>query len=382
MWATRQASKPTARRHLRRPLGRHVFQPSWETNLDQAADPPNALVGDKPAAASSRGLADRVELACIAVERTRMPMVVADVREGANHIVLANQAFLNLTGYSAQEVIGRDCRFLQGALTSPSAIADVRRAIAHEQEATVELVNYRKDGSTFWNQLYLSPIHGDDGRLIYFFGSQLDVTERRRAEDLEAVQRRLLREVDHRAMNALAIVQGIVRMTRADDAATYSRSVQARVQALSQVHGLLAAGGWAQVPFSDLLRVQFEPYRSDRVATAGPEVLVPAQIAQSVALMLHELIDNAVRHGALSSSAGNLDIYWGESDRRWLRLRWTESGVPHSTSAIDAGFGFKMIDAIVERQLRGELTRNWRAGAVDTLVSIPLRGDAPAFPAA
>lgn len=350
--------------------------------MDQAADPPHALVGDKPAAASSRGLADRVELACIAVERTRMPMVVADARAGANQIVLANQAFLDLTGYSAQEVIGRDCRFLQGEGTSPSAIAEVRRAIANEQEATVELVNYRKDGTSFWNQLYLSPIHGDDGRLLYFFGSQLDVTERRRAEDLETVQRRLLREVDHRAMNVLAIVQGIVRMTRADDAETYSRSVQARVQALSQVHGLLAAGGWAQVPFSDLLRVQFEPYRSDRVAAAGPEVLVPAQIAQSVALVLHELIDNAVRHGALSSSAGNLHIQWGESDRHWLRLRWTESGVPKPISQIDAGFGFKMIDAIVERQLRGELTRNWQAGAVDTLVSIPLRGDAPAFQAA
>ncbi|MDP1601092.1 PAS domain-containing protein [Phenylobacterium sp.] len=350
--------------------------------MDQAADPPHALVGDKPAAASSRGLADLVELACIAVERTRMPMVVADARAGANQIVLANQAFLDLTGYSAQEVIGRDCRFLQGEGTSPSAIAEVRRAIANEQEATVELVNYRKDGTSFWNQLYLSPIHGDDGRLLYFFGSQLDVTERRRAEDLETVQRRLLREVDHRAMNVLAIVQGIVRMTRADDAETYSRSVQARVQALSQVHGLLAAGGWAQVPFSDLLRVQFEPYRSDRVAAAGPEVLVPAQIAQSVALVLHELIDNAVRHGALSSSAGNLHIQWGESDRHWLRLRWTESGVPKPISQIDAGFGFKMIDAIVERQLRGELTRNWQAGAVDTLVSIPLRGDAPAFQAA
>ena len=172
-----------------------------------------------------------------------MPMVVADARAGANHIVLANQAFLNLTGYSAQEVIGRDCRFLQGEGTSRSAIAEVRRAIANEQEATVELVNYRKDGTSFWNQLYLSPIHGDDGRLLYFFGSQLDVTERHRAEDLEAAQRRLLREVDHRAMNVLAIVQGIVRMTRADDAEGYSRSVQARVQALSQVHGLLAAGG-------------------------------------------------------------------------------------------------------------------------------------------
>jgi PAS domain S-box-containing protein len=311
-----------------------------------------------------------------------MPMVVADARGGPNHIVLANQAFLRLTGYDADEVIGRDCRFLQGERTSPSAVAEIRRAIVSEQDVTIELLNYRKDGTSFWNQLFLSPIHAEDGRLMYIFGSQLDVTERRRAQDLEAVQRRLLREVDHRAMNVLAIVQGIVRMTRADDAADYAHSVQARVRALSQAHSLLASGGWAHVPFSELLRVQIEAYESDRVAMAGPDVLVPAHIAQSVALVLHELIDNAARHGALSSSGGSLHVHWHESDGQKLRLHWTELGAPKSMGPIDAGFGFKMIDAIVERQLGGSLTRDWQGGAINTLLSIPLRGEAPAFKAA
>jgi PAS domain S-box-containing protein len=131
-------------------------------------------------------LSDRSELALIAVERTRMPMVVTDPRQDDNPIVLANPAFLRLSGYAAGEVIGRNCRFLQGKGTSIAAIAEIRAAVAEAREANVEILNYRKSGEWFWNQLYLSPVHDDDGRLIYWFASQLDVTRQRRVERLEA----------------------------------------------------------------------------------------------------------------------------------------------------------------------------------------------------
>jgi len=174
--------------------------------VSETLKPSTNLHGDTPAVASPQGLADRRELAFVAVERTRMPMVVTNPREEDNPIVLANKAFLNLTGYTGEEIIGRNCRFLQGAGTSRAAISEIRVATAQEREVNVEILNYRKDGSTFWNQLRLSPIHSDDGKLLYYFGCQDDVTRLRKAQILEASEHRLLREVDHRARNVLTVV--------------------------------------------------------------------------------------------------------------------------------------------------------------------------------
>ncbi|MBC7667287.1 MAG: PAS domain-containing protein [Gemmatimonadaceae bacterium] len=152
-----------------------------------------------------------------------MPMVIADARNGDHPIVLANQAFLDLTGYGPDEVVGRNCRFLQRWETSKGAIAEIRAAVGEGQECDVEILNDRKDGSAFWNQLHLSPVRDETGQLLYIFATQRDVTESRKIRSLEAAEHRLLREVDHRAMNALAIVEGIVRLTRADNPSSVRR---------------------------------------------------------------------------------------------------------------------------------------------------------------
>src|ERR1700712_5169293 len=103
------------------------------------------LHGDSPAAALPGMMLDRRELALVAVERTRMPMVVTDPRQPDAPIVLANQAFLDLTGYTAEEVLGRNCRFLQGPRTAAAAIDELRRGLSEDRDIDVELVNYRKD---------------------------------------------------------------------------------------------------------------------------------------------------------------------------------------------------------------------------------------------
>ena len=117
-----------------------------------------------------------------AVHATRMPMVVADPRQPDTPLVFANEAFLEMTGYSIAEILGKNCRFLQGPDTDPSTVALIGEAIRAEKELTVELLNYRKDGSTFWNALFLTPVRGESGELLYYFSSQLDVSRRRDAE--------------------------------------------------------------------------------------------------------------------------------------------------------------------------------------------------------
>ncbi|SFU85851.1 PAS domain S-box-containing protein [Methylobacterium sp. 174MFSha1.1] len=117
-----------------------------------------------------------------AVETTRMPMIVTDPHQPDNPIVFANQAFLRMTGYRPEELVGTNCRFLQGPETDRETVSEVRRAIAERKEIATEILNYRKDGSTFWNALFISPVYDKKGELVYFFGSQLDVSRRRDAE--------------------------------------------------------------------------------------------------------------------------------------------------------------------------------------------------------
>lgn len=112
-------------------------------------------------------------------------------------------------------MIGRNCRFLQGQETSPHAAAEICTGLGQEPATNVEILNYRKDGSTFWNRLHISPIQDDDSKLIYFFASQIDVTELRKVQALEVSERRLLMEVEHRSKNVLAIVESIVRLSDA-----------------------------------------------------------------------------------------------------------------------------------------------------------------------
>lgn len=112
-----------------------------------------------------------------------MPMIVTDPHHHDNPIVFANRAFLEMTGYTADEIIGHNCRFLQGPETDRETVDAIREAIAERRDFATEILNYRKDGSSFWNALFTSPVFDDRGELVYFFGSQLDVSRRRDAED-------------------------------------------------------------------------------------------------------------------------------------------------------------------------------------------------------
>jgi PAS domain S-box-containing protein len=140
------------------------------------------------------GLNERGNIFFAAVEMTRMPMLVTDPRQPDDPIVFANGAFLDLTGYRQKDILGRNCRLLQGPDTDRGTIDEVRRAIREQRAVAVDVLNYKADGTPFWNALFLGPIFDQHGQLLYFFASQMDITERRQTRPggmtgLELVER-------------------------------------------------------------------------------------------------------------------------------------------------------------------------------------------------
>jgi len=112
-----------------------------------------------------------------AIMHSAAPMVLSNPRLADCPMVAMNQAFVDLTGYGRDEMLGRNCRFLQGPKTDPDSAPRIRACLDAGQGCIEWIVNYRRDGSVFWNLLFISPVHGEDGTLLYYFGNQLDITK-------------------------------------------------------------------------------------------------------------------------------------------------------------------------------------------------------------
>jgi two-component sensor histidine kinase len=239
---------------------------------------------------------------------------------------------------------------------------------ADEHVVSVELLNYRKDGSAFWNQLHISPVHDQNGDTIYYFASQKDVSARRRAQELEGIERLLLMEVDHRAMNALALVESILTLTRAEDAAGYSAAVKRRIAAIARVHRLLARSSWQGTKLETLvceeavLGLNFH----------GPAATVAPRLAQPLAIVFHELIANARQHGALLQH-GRVSVGW-EIPSDQLIIHWEEDGSHAVEAHPDPGLGLSIVRSVIERQLGGSATLNWQPQGLVAHLVVPISG--------
>ena len=175
-----------------------------------------------------------------AIETTRMPMILTDPKQADNPIVFANHAFTSMTGYTPEEIVGRNCRFLQGPETDRDTVAEVRESIQDHKEASVEILNYRKDGTSFWNALYISPVFSRAGELVYFFASQLDVSRRRDAEaalqqaqKMEAVGQ-LTGGIAHDFNNLLQVITGYMDSLKDQAAASQNARMVRQVGAVSE----------------------------------------------------------------------------------------------------------------------------------------------------
>jgi len=328
-----------------------------------------------------------------AIRGTRMAMVITDPRQTDNPIVFANQAFQTLTGYSRDEIIGRNCRFLQGPETEKATTAAIRTSIEAGVDIQVDILNYRKDGSTFWNALFLSPVRGEDGAIQFFFASQLDVTDRvdskRKVEDevqirtaaLEsalAAKTLLLHEVDHRVKNNLTMIGSLLRLqARSLEDPALSRTLDSmleRVDALATVHRRLYqsddisrfdVGALAETLVADVIASTGRT--NIAIASDIEPIEVPSSHASAVGLIINELLTNAVKHAYADGRGGVLSLSAKARDgRASIIIEDDGPGMPTSP-VVKKGLGLTLIQRL-SRQVSGKT--DWSPLSSGTRVTV------------
>lgn len=343
----------------------------------------------------------------LAFDASPTPMLVTDAQRADNPIVWINDAFLELTGYARHELIGRNCRMLQGPDTDRAEIGRMRAAIETAVPYAGEILNYRKDGTAFWNGMTINPVRDAEGRLVYFFAAQADMTDKRRMEtamrgtndelerqvgartaDLEyalAQKTALLHEVDHRVKNNLQVISSLMllkaRRTPEGEARDALQGMADRIGALSTAHRMLYASDdvshFDLADFaSDFLSDVNAALDADRiqVEAAVDSVSVSAAMAAPLALMIHELTSNAVRHAFPGSRSGRVTVK-ARREADCLCLTIADDGVGVARPEPNpAGFGRNLVEMLV-RQLRGRIA--WQDGAPGTRVEISVPLPAP-----
>jgi two-component sensor histidine kinase len=197
----------------------------------------------------------------------------------------------------------------------------------------------------------LSPVFDDNGQVTHLIPSGFDVTERNQALDHAQM---LMEEVNHRSKNVLSLVQAIARQTVRSSPEDFLLKFSDRISALARAQDLLVKANWNSVDLSRLVESQLEYFEdafNDRIHFSGPAVVVTAQAAQSLSMILHELATNAGKYGALSNSAGRVEIDWTVDSidgKAALSLTWQESGGPLVVKPSRTGFGSVLMTTLIE----------------------------------
>ena len=327
------------------------------------------------------------EAIVLAFKGAQLPIVIADARRGDQPILFANPAFLSMIGYEESEVVGRNCRFLQGPDTDPQAVHQIRSALATGAAVSVEMVNYRKDGGRFWNALHVSPVRDAAGEVAFFLGSQRDITARREAElELRACAERaleqktaLLHEIDHRVKNNLQLISSLLLLQsrRAEDEATRAalRRTLERVTAIATVHRRLFQGeAIDRFDFAEFVRdlvgdLTGAAARRDLEVRLDLEpVEVGASQAAPLALILSELVTNALRHAKPDGGPAHLRVGLARSERSF-EMVVEDDGVGREAPA--SGFGLT-IAALLAQQLRADIRLEDAAPGLRARVRCPV----------
>jgi len=257
-------------------------------------------------------------------------------------------------------------------------------AIALKEDRPVrgmEAIAERPDGTRISFIPYPTPLHDDAGRLVGAVNMIVDITDRKRAEEQQAL---LIRELHHRVRNTLATVQAIMGSTArsSDTIEEFKTALIGRIGALAKTHRLLTEEA-GDVTFGDILHNELDAFddgSDKRITLSGPDVLLPAQLAVSLGMAIHELTTNAAKYGALSVYGGKIDVTWSmtiEAARRRLDFDWVESGGPPVTPPQRDGFGSRLLQAVLPGQIQATASMEYCREGVRMHCSVPMALDDP-----
>lgn len=242
---------------------------------------------------------------------------------------------------------------------------DALREKTDDPRITLEYpIRRADDGTRRWLSCVGRVFYDQDGRTpVRAIGVMMDVTDRREAEERQNL---IVKELNHRVRNNLAVVQAIVsqtlRMSKPGEA--FGR-IQERLMSIARTHDFLNRSNWGGVSLLDLLRSELEPHAvigGDRVQLAGPHVALNSRVALALGLSFHELTTNATKYGSLSVPEGRLSVTWKvepEGDATEIVIDWLERGGPAARAPRRRGFGSRLIEGSVEGNLHGKLVAQY-----------------------
>jgi PAS domain S-box-containing protein len=307
---------------------------------------------------------------------------IAEVDE-AGYFLSANEAFCRMTGYEREEL--RQLTFFD--LTHPDNVPDERERYreivgGRVERFTIEKRYVRKDGRIIWVQVMNSAVRKPDG--AFGFGVKMfqDVTDRKEAE---ARQKLLLDELNHRVKNTLATVQSLAAQTARNcrSAEEFRARFEPRLLALSAAHDRLTRNQWEGVSLRDIAEEEMAAHAAPgrRLRAEGPDVQLPPRASLSLSMALHELMTNAAKHGALSTTDGDVALTWNVlRDGPFptgIRLEWMERGGPEVSPPGAQGFGSRLLK-VTARELDGEMEMDFAPEGLSWRLSFPLAPPASA----
>jgi len=288
--------------------------------------------------------------------------------------VTANDIFRRMFGLEAPEPL----RFedVMGAI-APADVPEVNAALARAFEQGVDYnVEFRVGARWLVGRGRVYQRDGS-GKPLIMMGVNIDVSDAHEAAEQTRV---LLRELNHRVKNTLAMIQSLARQTlkKKPDPARFIEAFSGRLKTLSDAHDLLSDRDWSGVGLLELMTSQVQPYlldSPDQLVLDGDDVRLPPDHALGLGLIIHELASNAVKYGALSQASGRVLVSWsltrGEEQR--LNLVWKESGGPKIFKPAEAGFGTRLIERSLDKVLDSSVALTFPADGAEARVSLPLR---------
>jgi two-component sensor histidine kinase len=234
----------------------------------------------------------------------------------------------------------------------------------------------RRDGSTFVGHVSDAPVYDDAGRLVAIVGISYDISERKAAEEKQAL---LVRELHHRVKNTLTTVQAIMGSTArtAQPTEEFQRAFSARIASLARTHSLLTDARWQAISFEELLRAELEPYddgTGKRIFLDGSPIELPSDLAVPIGMAVHELTTNAAKHGALGELGGRIEVRWSVTigDSRHLRWVWNEHDGPPVQLPTREGFGSRLLNRVLTVQTGADVNIAYDPDGLRVTVAVPL----------